>query len=162
MSKEPVPLHVFNFAVEFHQVDDKGKDKSAAALCSGRFSEISGLEASMEPKVVRAGGRNWGEIQRPGLVKFATVILKRGVTRAPDLWTWFDLVARQGRTAVRLRAEVIQFDAGRREVLRWKMQNALPVKFKAATYVAASSEIGVEELHFVHEDLTLKMAGGAA
>lgn len=161
MTAEPVPLHVFNFTVEFHQVDESGKDKSAAALCSGRFSEVSGLEATMEPKVVRVGGRNWGEIQRPGAVKFSTVILKRGVTRAPDLWTWFDLVGRQGRTAVRLRADVIQFDAARNEVLRWQMKNALPIKFKAATYVASSSEVGVEELHFVHDDLSLKLAGGS-
>ena len=154
----PLPLHVFNFEVAFHQVDDKGKNKSTAALCSGRFSEVSGIEATMEPKAIREGGRNYGEVQRAGIVKFSTIILKRGVTRAPDLWTWFELVAK-GKSAMRLKAEIIQLGPDRKEILRWTMNNALPIKFKAATYTAASSEVGVEELHFVHEELGMQMAG---
>lgn len=153
------PLNVFNFKVEFHQVDGSGQNTSEVRLCEGRFSEVSGLEATMEPKAIRAGGHNYGEFQRAGMVKFATVILKRGVTTAPDLWTWFDMVG-SGASAVRLRAKVVQLDHGGNEVLRWTMDNALPVKFKAATYTASSSEVGVEELHFVHEKLSLTMAGG--
>lgn len=147
-----LPLTVFNFSVAFH-----GVDGAAVPLCAGRFSEVSGIEATMEPKSVRVGGRNHGEVQRVGPVRYATVILKRGVTTAPDLWTWFELVA-GGKSAVRLRAQVIQHDHGGAELMRWTMENALPIKFKAATYAASVSDVGVEELHFVHEKLTLTMA----
>ena len=157
----PFPLPVFNFRVDFHRVTRRGTaDQAVTPICSGRFSEVSGLEATMEPKTIREGGRNHGELQRAGLVKFSTVILKRGLTTAPDLWTWFDLVAR-GKTAVRMEARVIQLaQDGATPVLTWTMANALPVKFKAAAYIAASSEVGVEELHFVHEDLKLEIARG--
>lgn len=155
------PLHVFNFEVAFYQVDDKGKDKAQVPVCQGRFSEVSGLEATMEPKAIREGDRNYGEVQRVGMVKFSTIILKRGVTRAPDLWKWFELVAK-GKSAIRMRAEVIQLGPGREKILTWTMKDALPIKFKAATYTATSSDVGVEELHFVHEELGLKTAGGGA
>lgn len=152
-------LHVFNFAVEFEQMNPAQPDKAAVPLCEGRFSEVSGLEATMEPKAIREGGRNYGEIQRVGLVKYSTVILKRGVTRAPDLFTWFDLVAK-GASAVRLRAKLKQLDYGGAEILRYTMDNALPIKFRAATFAAAGTDVGVEELHFVHERMTLTMTGG--
>jgi len=31
-------------------------------LCSGAFSEVTGLELSMKPKTLAEGGRNWGEV----------------------------------------------------------------------------------------------------
>ena len=158
----PPPLLPVNFKVAFHQVDAAGADTAEVALCGGYFSEVSGLEATMEPKAIREGGRNYGEAQRVGRVTFATVILKRGMTTAPDLWTWFDLVAKQGKSAVRLRAEVIHLGPDRVERLRWTLRNALPIKFKAAAYVASSSDVGVEELHIVHDELGLVMAGAAA
>ncbi len=154
------PLHVFNFEVKFFQVNAEGVAADAETpICSGRFSEASGIEATMEPKAIREGGRNFGEVQRAGMVKFSTVILKRGLTSAPDLWTWFELVGK-GKSGIRLNAKLVQLgpDAAT-PAMTWTMANALPVKFKAASFVAANSEIGVEELHFVHEDLTLAMGG---
>lgn len=154
----PFPLPVFNFRVDFFQVNAEGvPSESVTPVCSGRFSEASGIEATMEPKAIREGGRNFGEVQRAGIVKFSTVILKRGLTRAPDLWKWFELVAR-GKSGIRLNAKVVQLAPdGVTAVMTWTMANALPVKFKAATYVAANSEVGVEELHFVHEDLSFEL-----
>src|SRR3982751_6445672 len=82
------PLHLFNFLVELRQ---QGQT-AAPPLCSAAFSECTGLEATMEPKVIKEGGRNYGAVQRVGLVTFATVVLKRGITTQRDLWKWFDLV----------------------------------------------------------------------
>ncbi len=47
----------------------------------------------MEPKVIKAGGANYGAAQRVGPVSFATVVLKRGMTSTRDLWNWFANVA---------------------------------------------------------------------
>ena len=154
-------LHVFRFRVDFFADNVEGEvDGSAVALCGGRFSECSGLEATMEPKVIRAGGHNYGDHQRAGPVTFATVILKRGVTPTQHLWRWFDLVA-SGGTAVRLKAQVVHVGQGEEDpersqgVMTWEMRNALPTKFKAATFDSEATEIGVEEMHFVHEGLRL-------
>ncbi len=125
------------------------------------FSEVSGLEATMEPKVIREGGHYYGEIQRVGQVTFATVILKRGMTSSSHLWTWFDALS-GGSSALRLSAELTQFQhymangtAQKIARLRWKMVDAMPVKFKAATYSAMATDVGIEELHFVHQGLSL-------
>ena len=40
-------------------------------------------------------------------------------------------------------------------MLSWQLDNAIPVKFKAADLNAKNSEIGVEELHLAHEGMTM-------
>jgi len=153
------PLPVFRFDVNF--VNATGGD--AKPLCGGSFSECSGIEATMEPKAIKVGGQNYGEVQRVGRVSFATVVLKRGVCKNRDLWTWFQLV-NGGAYAFRLNAEItlLDFDADEngkgKPVMVWQMKNALPTKFKAADLNATSNQIGIEELHFVHEGLTHKLS----
>jgi hypothetical protein len=46
------PLPGFLFSFEIYA--------SARPLCSAAFSEVAGLEASVEPKTIREGGRTWG------------------------------------------------------------------------------------------------------
>ncbi len=59
----------------------------------GAFAEISGLEASMEHKMVRQGGQNYGAPMLTGPVSFGTVILKRGIARSQTLWRWWSMFA---------------------------------------------------------------------
>jgi phage tail-like protein len=155
------PLHVFRFEVTFRRDALTGNaSRSPVALCSGAFAECTGLEATMEPKVIKAGGLNYGPAQRVGPVTFATVILKRGMTTTRDLWNWFQLVA-GGAYAYRLSAEIAMQDTAGKTVLTWGLARALPVKFKAADFNARGTEIGIEELHLAHEGLTLLGHGGA-
>ena len=111
----------------------------------------------MEPKVIKEGGRNWGALQRAGQVTFATIILKRGMTKTKDLWTWFNHVG-QGAYAHRLNATITMFDVQGKGVLSWKLKRALPIKFKAADLNAKGSDVAVEELHLAHEGFTQEAA----
>jgi phage tail-like protein len=157
-------LNVFRFRVDFHETTaDDPSSGAAQPICSGQFSEVSGIEATMEPKAFKEGGRNWGEIQRAGHTTFATLVLKRGMTRDRGLWTWFQSVA-GGAYAYRLNARLVMIDAAEAAdtalgALRWEFANCLPVKFKAADLSASSSEIGIEELHIAHEGLRLMREG---
>jgi phage tail-like protein len=45
------------------------------------------------------------------------------------------------------------FDVDGTAVLAWKLDRAMPVKYKFADFNARSAEIGIEELHLVHEGL---------
>jgi phage tail-like protein len=148
------PIGVFNFHVAFSRDPLEGGSGggSDATLCQGAFSELTGLEATMEPRTIREGGRNWGSLQRPGVVNFATVVLKRGITRSRDLWWWFELLG-QGGYVNRLKAEIEIRDAAGDRVMGWTLRRALPVKFKAADLNARGADVGVEELHIVHEGL---------
>ncbi|NJN82152.1 MAG: phage tail protein [Caldilineaceae bacterium] len=152
------PLHVFRFEVEFTEVPLGGGAGSAIPLCRGAFSECTGLEATMEPKVIKEGGRNYGAAQRSGQVTFATVILKRGITDARHLWQWFELVNRQGAYAYRLNVTIRLMDGAGKPRLTWTLLNTLPVKFKSPDLNATAGEVGIEELHLAHEGLTLERA----
>ncbi len=145
------PLHVFRFELSFKIVAGSGGTED---VCSGAFAECTGLEATMEPKVIKAGGANYGPVQRPGPVTFATVILKRGMTSNRDLFKWFQLV-NGGSYAYRLSAEIEMRDTDGETVVTWGLDRCLPVKFKAADLNAKGGEIGIEELHLAHEGLRL-------
>lgn len=134
-----------------------------SALCSGEFSEVSGLEVNMEPKTFQEGGRNWGEVQRCGPVKHSTVILKRGVTRVNDLWSWIDATTRGGNYGYRMTGEIEV--KGNPEgdkpgdkpalVMTWRLIDCLPIKFKGPDLSGGAKEVAIEELHLVHEGLEL-------
>ena len=157
MSVAPDPFQVFNFEVTFAELDLANDQESPdqQELCSAAFSEVTGLEATMEPKVIKEGGRNFGAVQRVGQVSFATVILKRGMTTELDLWNWFELVA-GGRYQKRMNAYVKVLDPARKQVVRtWKLHRALAIKFKTPDLNASSTSVGIEELHLTHEGLEL-------
>lgn len=132
---------------------------------AGGFSEVSGLEATMDPKVIRVGGRNYGPVQRAGQVSFATVVLKRGVIQSQHLWAWWSLFAGADRAtnggwAVGSRCDVaIALINGGAAVLGWHLENAMPVKFKVADLNARGTEVAIEEIHLVHEGLHMKGVG---
>ncbi|MDZ7754055.1 MAG: phage tail protein [Gammaproteobacteria bacterium] len=147
------PLQGFRFQVDFKE-QMLGNDTAGGevVLCSGAFSECSGLEVTMEPKSIEEGGRNWGAAQRMGAVKFGTVVLKRGLTQTDDLWAWFNLVG-EGAYAQRLNVSITLFDQAGKGVFTWTLKRALPTKFKAPDLNASNNEVAIEELHLVHEGL---------
>lgn len=151
------PFAAFRFQVEFLE------SGSRVSIARGAFSECSGLEATMEPKVINEGGRNYGPVQRMGPVTFAAVVLKRGLTSNWELWKWFAKVS-QGAYAYRLDAEIKILGPGdiQRDQPRfvWKLEKCLPTKFKGPDLDAVSEQVAVEELHLAHEGLTLTEPGG--
>lgn len=167
----------FRFYVSLAKAND---DKEI--LCRGAFSEVSGLEVTMEPKVIVEGGRNWGEFQRSGPAKFSPIVLKRGVTSLNDLWSWMDATSRGLNYGYRLTgsisvlssgAETFPADAAKKKedktkatetkkssqpLLTWKLQQVLPTKFKGPDLSSTASQVAIEELHLVHEGLELVRA----
>jgi phage tail-like protein len=123
----------------------------------------------MEPKVIKAGGANFGAFQRAGRVTFATVVLKRGITTSRDLWKWFSHINEKGKFAHRLDVTITVF--GETEMapppgepgspspptdpaLTIRLFHALPIKFKSGDLNAKATEVGIEELHLAHEGMT--------
>ncbi len=151
------PLQVFRFCVDFTQVSIKaGAARQAVQICRGAFAECTGLEATTEVKAIKEGGRNYGVAQRAGNTTFATVVLKRGIGQA-DLWKVFNMVA-TGAYAPRLEVNITVFGPNGKGVLAWKLENAMPVKYKFADLNAKGTEIGIEELHLAHEGLGVGVA----
>ena len=109
----------------------------------------------MEPRVIREGGLNYGVHQRAGVVTFATVILRRGITTNQDLWKWFLLTTQRGGYSYRLNLDIRHLDVAGTVVRTWQLLRAMPVKFKSADLNSRGSEVAIEELHLVHEGLLL-------
>lgn len=148
-----IPLHVFRFQVDFFTdslSDDASHDQFQ--VCSGSFAECTGLEATMEPKVVKEGGRNYGAAQRAGQTTFATVILKRGISANRNLFQIFNSVG-TGTFAPRMQVTINLFDLDGSAVMAWQLDRAMPIKYKFSDLNAKNGEIGIEELHLVHEGL---------
>jgi phage tail-like protein len=163
MSEEFGVLHTFRFDVKLEPLQLKGSDTPPDPI-TGSFSECTGLEGTMEQKVIKVGGRNFGPAQRAGPVTFATVILKRGITPDAELVNWFSRVAggsyaERANVLITLRGPPSEEGVDeQRTVLTYKLTNAMPVKFKAADFNARGTEVGIEELHLVHEGLSLETA----
>lgn len=157
MKEIAYPQFGFKFAVSFRQANLDVKTGPKVELCKGAFSEITGLEATMQPRAITEGGMNYGSHQRVGPVEFGTVIMKRGMTKSRDAWRWFELVNMKASSAYRLNVLIQMFDVANQPVLLWKLVRALPVKYKMADLVAVrSNEVAIEELHLVHEGLELE------
>jgi phage tail-like protein len=146
-----VPLHVFRFRVEV--TADSLSQGPQGASTEMAFAECTGLEATMEPKTIKEGGRNYGAAQRAGGVTFATVVLKRGVSEDRGMWQIFN-AATSGQYAPRLQVTITLLDGNLDSIMAWQLAHAMPVKFKFADFNARGMEVGIEELHFVHEGLS--------
>lgn len=133
---------------------DKGMTE---LVCSGAFSEVSGLEASMSPLKIKEGGRNWGEVQLAGITTFPPIVLKRGMTDVEDLWKWFEFTTQQANYGYRLQGEirVLAPDNIKKTLQRWTLKNVMATKFKGPDLSSSASSVAIEELHLVHDSLTL-------
>lgn len=148
------PLHIFRYHVDFRSdsIGDGGPG-GPVDICSGAFSEVTGLEATMEPKVIKEGGSNYGAQQRAGVITFATVVLKRGISTNRNFWQVFQSVG-SGMYAPRLQVTITLLDHVSNPVIAWQLDRAMPIKFKFADLNAKGSEVGIEELHLAHEGLS--------
>lgn len=153
----------FNFRVDIYQ------DQEQNMLCQGYFSEVSGLEITMEPRAIAVGGKNWGEIQRVGPTRFSPVVLRRGVTSINDLWSWFDATTRGNNYGYRLHGKIHVFNRPQststsadgashnqqRTAFIWELDNILPTRFKGPDLSSVADQVAIEELTLVHEGLRL-------
>ena len=138
------PLTSFNFAVEIYP------DGASAPLAEAAFAECDGIELTVDVKTIREGGANDRAYRVPGVVNYANLTLKRGVTGNLDLWDWV-----QRSTAdpgLRANAEVVVFQTdGTTEAMRYQLHRCLPIKFKAPVLSAKDGQVAIEEFQLAYE-----------
>jgi phage tail-like protein len=145
----PLPPYLtFNFAVEIE------------GLLVGGFTEVTGLESTIEVEEYREGGVNGFAHKLPGKTSYANLVLKHGLTGIGSLWDWYHhttegAIYRRNGTIMLLSARQIP-------VMWWNFRNALPVRWTGPTFDASSDEVGFEALELVHEGLTKPLVGQAA
>ena len=135
------PFGAFNFLVEIDGV------------MKGGFSEVSGLDAEIEPIEYRTGEEDITVRKIPGLKKFSNITLKRGLTTDHSLWDWMKkgLDGKVMRTAM----SITVLDETRQPVLRWNVREAWPCKWEGPELSAKGNEISIETLEICHEGIEL-------
>jgi phage tail-like protein len=124
-------------------------------ITSASFSEVSGLEASIDVVDYRAGDSKLNTDQKlPGLYKVPDVTLKRGLTRDLSLWNW--IKSAMDGNVIRTGVTITLLDQGDNPVLVWRLRNAWPRKWTGPALVAHSSDVAIESLELCHEGLDVE------
>ena len=147
------PFTNFNFLVEIDV------DGVSDMVCAAIFSDVDGLEMTIEPKTIKEGGRNTGPVHMAGQVGYGQLTLKRGMTANFDLWTWFEAVASPGQGGLRGSADITVLDGQGNEQVQYSLTGILPVKLKAPALNAKDGLIAIEEMTLLYESLTLNAPG---
>jgi phage tail-like protein len=142
---DPYPGH--NFQVEVNGVSDDG------SAVSGAFSEVSGLEITIEAIPYSAGNDDFTPRKIPGQKTFSNLICKRGATGHVEFWNWIKQ-ALDGQVQ-RADGSIILQDENQTEVMRWNFSRGWPCKYTGPTFNAANNEIALETLEICVEDLSL-------
>ena len=109
------------------------------------FSEVSGLSHEVDLVEYREGNdkRNTPRLL-PGLHRVQEITLKRGLASNLELYHW--LRDALNGVAARRNLKLTLLSEDRNPVMVWKLAGALPMKLTHGPFLAADSEVVVEEL----------------
>jgi phage tail-like protein len=141
------PYSSHNFEVVITGVSNDGKN------VKGSFSEVSGLEAAVDPIEYRTGSEDITVRKIPGLKKFTNITLKRGLIGDLAFWNWI-VQAMNGRVR-RTEGHIAMLDENKREVMRWTFRRAWPAKWTGPGLNAKNNEIAMETLEIAHEGIRI-------
>ena len=137
-----VPYPSFNFLVEF-----------STGNVSGGFSDVSGLGSEITVAEYRNGNSKENHVQKvPGLRKNSDVTFKRGIVNSKDLLDWLKEVNEQGTNAKRNVTITLQDETHERDIQKWVLINAFPMKYTGPTLAAkGGTDVAMEELVVAYE-----------
>ena len=135
-SKDPSPAAFFRVEVE--------------SLVVGGFSECSGLQVETEVEEHREGGLNEFTHKLPKGTKYGNITLKRGFMATDELYKWNRNVV-SGVANQRKNVSIVLTDRQGKDVCRWEVSQALPVKWSSSELKADANSILVESLELVHQ-----------
>lgn len=121
----------------------------------GTFTEVTGLELDVGVEEVEEGGQNHFVHKLPGRMSWPHLVLKRGMTKGDQLFSWVqeasgDGFAGKGSKLERKSAAVtLVSDKGER-LRAWELTGAFPVRWRGPSFVASSSDLASEELEIAH------------
>lgn len=136
-AKRVDPFLNYNFLVELD------------GIARAAFSEVTGLDATIEPVEYREGGENTTVRKLPGIAKYSNIVLKWGMTADKELYTWYRQTVLGN--VLRRNGSVIVLDRQGSEVARWNFVNAWPTKYDIPDFNATANQTAVETLELAHE-----------
>lgn len=144
-----------------------------AGEASAAFSEVSGVEASVDVVEFRQGNSNsLAPIKLPGLVKHGNVTLKFGCTLNNEFMKWVaGCISETRKASESVRNVIIELidisETAPSEVVKtasgstiWTLKNAWVTKYSGPDLNATANEVAIESVEIAYEELAVP--GGAA
>jgi phage tail-like protein len=147
------PVVGFNFAVSLTESAGIGSFVSLTVGLppQGGFSEVSGLDLTIQAEEFREGGNNGTVLKFPGRAVWGNLKLRRGVVRSADLWDWHRGFT-EGRGKRRDGVVTLLDEAGE-AVRSWRFTRGLPVRWVGPSLNAREAQVAVEEIEIAHEGI---------
>jgi phage tail-like protein len=118
------------------------------------FAECSGLSMETEVFEYTEGGQNTYTHKLPVRTKYSNITLKRGLDPTRDLFTWF-VNSKNGAPRSRKDVSIIVYNSEGREVYRWDLIEAYPVKWTGPDYRTDAGAVAVETIEIAHHGLAV-------
>jgi phage tail-like protein len=138
VSKDNRPLTAHRFYIEIDGI------KQAV------FTEASSLVMEVAVLEDHYGGERWPR-RMPGKAKMSNITLKRGITQGNELYKWILQLA-QGEVKYK-NISVVMFDTTGKELSRWSVLDAFPVKWTGPALQADSQQMAIETLEIAHNGI---------
>ncbi len=121
----------------------------------GQFTEVSGLEVTIETDDIFEGGQNGFVHKVPGRMTWPNLVFSRGVTQNDKLLSWVNEssgegFAKKGNKVGRSTVAVIMTDQQGKALRSWELEGAFPVRWKGPQFSSSGSDALVEELEITH------------
>jgi len=141
------PFLNYNFLVELD------------GIAGAAFSEVSGLDSTIEPVEYREGGENTTVRKFPAKTTFSNIVLKWGMTADMRLYDWYRQTVLGN--VERRNGSIIVLDRRGKEVARWNFVNAWPTKYDIPDFNATGKDVAIETLELVHEGVERVIVRGS-
>ena len=119
-------------------------------LTRASFESVSGLTAFAHVEEYREGGDNVVR-KEIGEVEYENIELHAGLDANRELYDWWNTVATG--TPSRRNLSVVLLDSARREVARWNVREAVPVRYTVSNLDARDDNVVLEVLELAHEGI---------
>ncbi len=147
-------LSGFNFEVV---LEPSGAGGAEGLSRSAAFSEVSGLELSVDLEAINEGGYHHGQRQLWKRARPGNLVLKRGLTEDRAFWIWVQRCMQGPFPLPYVSGEILVYPpagAAAGPAARWVFENGLAVKVSAPGLQAAGGgTVPIEELHIALEAL---------
>jgi phage tail-like protein len=137
--KDPFKNH--RFKVEINGIHQAG------------FREVTIPDTSQDPIEYRNGDGPPTVGKQPGLVKYANVTLKGGITDSMEIYKWRKQVEDGKIKDARKTIAISVLDDEAKEVARWELTAAWPTKYSSPGLNATANEIAIETLEIANEGI---------
>jgi phage tail-like protein len=121
-------------------------------ITEGHFTEVTGMEATINPISYREAGNSQVVHYVPGRTEFGAITLRYGLTKSRELWDWF-MSGVKGKVQRKNISIVLVDSDGATEVMRWNLINAWVTQWRGTQLDALSQEVAIESLTLVCETL---------